>query len=121
MGDNFKIKASGDLNSVIATRRSKATARQKIGAKPEFLTELTKEINEAKNQIASISELEKGQRAALMQLLDDVKVAVENNNENAREKCKSTLESFKKFAGDVAFKVLPVIVNLTKLAQFFEM
>ncbi|MCL2386955.1 MAG: hypothetical protein FWC89_05305, partial [Defluviitaleaceae bacterium] len=120
MGNTFN--AGGNIAQT--TTKAEKGAKVKVtvnqnNVSQENLVELTKEINEAKNQITFVPELEIKQKNSLMQLLDAVKIAVEKDDENAKEKCKSKFELFKEIADVALGNALLIIGSFSHLAKFF--
>ena|GEM_PF-3235422 len=117
-GDDNSINVKGVGNIGGNVGHSGKVGRFNITESPDvFVEEFISEINKAKSEISFVTELDSSR---ILALLDDTARAVRTKNERDIENCKSKFEGFKEYSGVAATKVLPIIANLPKLAEFFS-
>lgn len=82
-------------------------------------SEFGNQVNEVILKINAVDELQPVQKEFLAKLLNEAKIAVEENSENKKEVCKEKFLAFRTGAGSVANKVLSVMANFASIASFF--
>ncbi|MDR2699373.1 MAG: hypothetical protein LBC12_00890 [Nitrososphaerota archaeon] len=74
------------------------------------------EVQTLISQIKQMAELNETQKDELIALVDEAKVAVEEEDETKKEQCKRRFEVFKNAIGKHGFKVLDILAKCAAIA-----
>lgn len=107
---NYNIKGSSIVGSQVGTVNSQLNFNQ---------SDLSDEISQAILKIKEIAELSEENKKIIIELLQQIDVAVKSDNKDVQTEAKFTLKGILKGIGNTSVKVISVLSGLVNLAKFF--
>lgn len=107
---NYNITNSSLVGSQIGTQNSQLYFNQ---------SDFSSEINQAISEIKTITELSEKSMNSIIDLLQQIDIAVKSDNKEAQTEAKFTLKGMLKGIGNTGVKVISVLSGLANLAKFF--
>lgn len=106
---NYNITNSSLVGSQIGTQNSQLYFNQ---------SDFSSEINQAISEIKTITELSEKSMNSIIDLLQQIDIAVKSDNKEAQTEAKFTLKGMLKGIGNTGVKVISVLSGLANLAKF---
>ena len=106
----YKIIKSSLVGSQVGTQNSQLYFNQ---------SDFSSEINQAITEIKAITELSEQNMNSIIDLLQQIDVAVKTDNKDTQAEAKFTLKGMLKEIGNTGVKVISVLSGLANLAKFF--
>lgn len=107
---NYNITNSSLVGSQIGTQNSQLYFNQ---------SDFSSEINQAISEIKTITELSEKSMNSIIDLLQQIDIAVKSDNKEAQTEAKFTLKGMLNGIGNTGVKVISVLSGLANLAKFF--
>ena len=107
---NYNITNSSLVGSQIGTQNSQLYFNQ---------SDFSNEINQAISEIRNITELSEESMKSIIDLLQQIVVAVKKDDKEVQTEAKFTLKGILKGIGNTSVKVVSVLSGLANLAKFF--
>lgn len=107
---NYNIKGSSIVGSQVGTVNSQLNFNQ---------SDFSDEISQAIIKIKEIAELSEENKKLIIELLQQIDVAVKSNNKDVQTEAKFTLKGILKGIGNTSVKVISILSGLVNIAKFF--